>query len=110
MRSRLAKLQAFLLSELQIAPEYSILKAFPSIFVGSSPWHVQIALTFLHTLIVVHRVHYNENTDCLLLLRLLPPGINPCLITDVVDILSEVSGISKLSCNSGSIALAPECP
>ena len=58
-----------------------------------------------------------KNTDCLPLLRLCPPGINPLLIVECIPLtfptwwMYSVNsfGNSTLSCNSGSIAIPPEC-
>ena len=56
----LAKLQAFLLSELQIAPKYCILIALPSILVWRDPWFRTIAWSFPHAIYVFHRAHRSE--------------------------------------------------
>ena len=56
----LIKLQAFLLSELQIAPKYSILTPFSNILVWRDPWFRQIAWSFSHTISIIHRVHCSE--------------------------------------------------
>ena len=56
----LVKPQAFLLSELQIAPKYCISKASPSFLVWRDPWFRKIAWSFLHALFVFHRVHCSE--------------------------------------------------
>ena len=49
-----------LLSELQIAPKYSILKAFPSILVWPDLGFRQIAWIFRHAMYVLHRIHCSE--------------------------------------------------
>ena len=62
----------------------------PSISAHRNSEVVQIVLNFFQILIGVHRVHDCEkNTDCLSLLGLLPPGVNPP-VPDVVDVLGEV--------------------
>ena len=54
------KLQVFLLSQLQIAPKYCMLKVFPSILLWRDPWFRKIAWSFLHAMYVFHRVHCSE--------------------------------------------------
>ena len=76
----LVKLQAFLLSELQIAQKYCILKAFLSILVWLDPWFRKIAWSFPHVKNVFHRIHCSA---CLPLLKLVPPGINPIPIKEL---------------------------
>ena len=56
----LVKLHVFLLSELQIAPIYRFLKAFPSILVWSDPWFRQVAWSSLHTILILHWIHCGE--------------------------------------------------
>ena len=56
---------AILLCELKIAPVHCILMRSPSIFVWCDAWLGQVASNFFHALIVVHRVHCSDNTDCL---------------------------------------------
>ena len=59
-----------------------------------------------------------KNTDCLSLLRLLPPGISPPLIIECISLALPMwlmysvksSGNSTLSCNAESTRLPPECP
>ena len=64
-------------SELQIAPKYCMLKAFPSILVWRDPWFRQIAWSFHHTISIIHRIHCSEEyVACLPLLMLFPPGID----------------------------------
>ena len=77
VRSSLMELQSFSLGELQIAPKNCILVNSPSVSVHRNSGFVQIILNFLQILVGVHRVYGSENTDCLSLLSLLPPGIRP---------------------------------
>ena len=53
-------MQTSLLDEVQLAPKYCILKAFPSILVWRDPWFRQIAGSFLHAIYVLHRAHYSK--------------------------------------------------
>ena len=50
-------------------------RTFPSILVWCDPWFRQIAWSFLHTMLIIDRIHCMKNTACLPLLRLFPPGI-----------------------------------
>ena len=59
------KMQAFLSSELQIAPIFSILTASPSILVWSDSWFCWIAWNFCHAIFILHRIHCSEETACL---------------------------------------------
>ena len=82
MRPCFVKLQAFLLSELQIAPKYCILKAFPSIRAWRDPWFRQIAWSPSMPYTSSNGFTVVKKTACLPLLRLVPPGINPFLIIE----------------------------
>ena len=89
------KLQAFLLSELQIAPKCSILKAFPSSLVWRDPWFRQIAWSLLHAMDVCHRVHCSEEDRLSSSLEAFSSwnysishhGIQFTRVPDVVDVL-----------------------
>ena len=112
------KMQAFLLSELQIAPKCCILKAFPGILVWSDSWFLQVARGFSIQFSSSIGFTLVNNIACLPLLRLVPSGFNPFLITEFISFtfatwwMYSVNplGNSTLSCNSGSIALSPERP
>ena len=63
-----------------------ILMRSPSVFVWCDRWLVQVASNFFRAVIIVHRIHCSENTDCLSPLRLFPPGINPLLIIECISL------------------------
>ena len=114
----LVKLQAFILGELQIAPKYYILKAFPSILVWCDPWFRKIVKSFSHAIYVLHRVHCCEEYCLSSSLDAFSSGINPFLIMEFNSPafptwkMYSVNpfGNRTLSCNAGSITLSPECP
>ena len=117
VRPCLVKLQSSLLSKFQIAPIYRILMRFSSFFYGAILGFVKshgVSSKQLSSSIGFTTV---KNTDCLPLLRLCPPSINPLLIVECIPLtfptwwMYSVNsfGNSTLSCNSGSIAIPPEC-
>ena len=87
----------------------------PSIFVWCDPWLVQIASDFFHVLIIVHRVHCNEE-------HWMPVPFETSsswdrstsdywmyftYISDVTDYSVKSSGNNTLSCNARSTRLPP---
>ena len=115
----LKKCKPFLLSELQIAPIYSILKAFPSILyraiLGFGRSRGVFTILFPSS---IGWIHCCEEHGLSSFFDAFPPGISPFLIVEFNSLAFPTRkmysvnpfGNGTLSCNVGSIAFSPECP